>query len=651
MTGKLDIAGGVTLTINGAEFTISPASTFSDTTLIGTTSTSTLNLNKVTIDGASVVMTTVVSIGGTLNADDVTFSNALSGPNVNVDGTASLTDVLFEGNVSYAFHSGGNASALNVSSFGGAVTITNAVFRDNTEGGAAISVNAAGSGSVTTNGCLTFSGNIPYNVHGMWTDNSTRKCSDTIGNGDSAVIAAPTRLPCGLPGAGFLDRSANYVLRSDCTLSGADNLLWRISEGVNIGIQGNGNQLSAGSGNSWNWIQQAGNSTLTIRNVEVDHAKFYTFGNVNVRHATFDDTPDRVFFNVGDASFRDTIFEDISSTRTSENAALLYGHNAYGGGNATFTNVVFRRITSSGAPVLHAGQNVTITLNGCITFDSNTAPDHSGTIVDNRTGTCGPDVALGPTGPIPEGSPPVREKREVSVKPTTENCFQGLGAIGLICRPLNLPEPIIHIWGITPESAGYYILSVAQSQIEAQTVSGLVASSPDGRLAVRIVGNDCVVRDARTRPQVRDGACIARQLTQSAGGPISNERFTIVSMGPSIEGKVHSVVFDNGVAGSVIGTVDSFTGLPGTVAARPAGTASAQETTANANLVVYAPDVIPQPAKVDGSIVHVVQPGDTLWTIGIAYKVGVSQIVKRNQLSNEGRLIHPGQSIIIRDPT
>ena len=64
----------------------------------------------------------------------------------------------------------------------------------------------------------------------------------------------------------------------------------------------------------------------------------------------------------------------------------------------------------------------------------------------------------------------------------------------------------------------------------------------------------------------------------------------------------------------------------------------------------YAPPVQPQAARADGSIVHVVQPGDTIWTIAVAYQVSPWAIVNRNQLTDEGRLIQPGQDLVIRDP-
>ena len=653
-TGQLSISGNVTVTINGAGFTIA-ASSVMEVNFVNSvftlTPTSTLNLNQLTIDGAGYGIPTLIETGGGgFAADRVSFRNSY-GVNLNVSGAATLTNVLFEGNLSTAFHTTGNASGINVGFFGGAVTITNAVFRNNYDGGGAIVINASGSGSVTTNGCLTFSGNIPYNVVGSWTDNSTGLCSGAIGNGDPAAIAPPSILPCGLPGVGNLDRSASYRMRSDCDLSGTESKLWRISEGVNISIQGNGYRLSAGSGNEWRWIEQAGRGTLTLRNVVVDHVKTYSFGTLNVDHGTFRDTSDRVFFHLGTATFRNSRFENITTMRTAGNASVLLVLDDYGSGQATISNAVFRNITSDGAPVLNTSGSSTITLNGCITFENSTPPNFAGNVTDNSTGACEPNTIVGPTGPVPdEPRKPTSEPEGavVVVDRKPENCFQQLGAIGSICRPPNRPETTFEIWGVTPESQVFFIMELRQSQVVSQPLQGLVASSPDGRVAVRVVGSDCVIRNRHgDDPRVSSAECIAGQLGRPAGATIGTYRHIVISMGPTFEGKVHNVVFDNSLAGSVIGTVDTFTGLPGVVATTAADSASTT-TTESPSSVSNASSVHPQPARADGSIIHIVQAGDTVNAMALAYKVSARWIIERNQLA-DANTIMIGQELLIRD--
>lgn len=56
--------------------------------------------------------------------------------------------------------------------------------------------------------------------------------------------------------------------------------------------------------------------------------------------------------------------------------------------------------------------------------------------------------------------------------------------------------------------------------------------------------------------------------------------------------------------------------------------------------------VFPSTPAEDGSIKHVVQPGETLWEIATAYKVGVDEIKRLNKLSND--FIYPSNTLIIK---
>jgi LysM repeat protein len=56
--------------------------------------------------------------------------------------------------------------------------------------------------------------------------------------------------------------------------------------------------------------------------------------------------------------------------------------------------------------------------------------------------------------------------------------------------------------------------------------------------------------------------------------------------------------------------------------------------------------VTPMP---DGSMIHEVQPGQSLWAIAIAYGVKIADLVKlNNQLSPTNPIIYTGQKIIVR---
>jgi uncharacterized protein YkwD len=59
------------------------------------------------------------------------------------------------------------------------------------------------------------------------------------------------------------------------------------------------------------------------------------------------------------------------------------------------------------------------------------------------------------------------------------------------------------------------------------------------------------------------------------------------------------------------------------------------------------PTIIPNTPNADGSIIHIVQPGDTLGSIYMAYNVPIANLLKLNGLSLKST-IYPNQKIIIR---
>ena len=193
-------------------------------------------------------------------------------------------------------------------------------------------------------------------------------------------------------------------------------------------------------------------------------------------------------------------------------------------------------------------------------------------------------------------------------------CFQRLGAIGIICRVPG-PGPTIEVWEITPDSVGHLLLRVSQPKVDAARPDGLVASTPDGRVAVRV------------RP---------------------DEHITI-SMGPGPEGKVHHVSLEFTLNGRVIGTVDTYGGPPGApVSALPAVPAAPAAPAISSGPRV-SPIISRHPAQEDGSLIHVVRPGQTLFSIARAYGVPMQDLIRRNRLEPGGAWLLSGQTLVIRD--
>ncbi len=213
------------------------------------------------------------------------------------------------------------------------------------------------------------------------------------------------------------------------------------------------------------------------------------------------------------------------------------------------------------------------------------------------------------------------------------DCFQRLGAIGIICR-VHGPGPTIEVRGVTPEDTWVLLLRLSQLQLDAAQPGSLVASSAEGRLAVRL--------DA--------------------------SRNVNISMGPDVEGKVFHVTLEFSLAGRVTGTVVSYGGPPGIPAPdvpAPVELVAPVTVTAPVAPVAAAPgkagkamvfsgkrvpaNVIRQPDRADGSLIHVVQRGDTLFSIARVYSVRLQELITRNQLEPGGDWIYSGQALVVRD--
>ena len=69
-------------------------------------------------------------------------------------------------------------------------------------------------------------------------------------------------------------------------------------------------------------------------------------------------------------------------------------------------------------------------------------------------------------------------------------------------------------------------------------------------------------------------------------------------------------------------------------------------TTAPATAIAFYPVKVSTPNP-DGSVIHVVQPGQTLWSIAATYKIGLPDLLNLNGFTNS-TFIYPGQQITIK---
>ncbi len=77
----------------------------------------------------------------------------------------------------------------------------------------------------------------------------------------------------------------------------------------------------------------------------------------------------------------------------------------------------------------------------------------------------------------------------------------------------------------------------------------------------------------------------------------------------------------------------------------PTGGTAAPTSTSGGTVFPTRIVVFPNTPKSDGSVVHIVQPGETLFTISLAYKTTVDGLKSLNRLSSD--LIYPGDTLII----
>ncbi len=545
-TGQLQIAAGANVTINGGGFAI--LAPLDGSTAIAALAGSTLKLNQLTVDGFDQDRPALVSASGSFEATNVTFTRSRGGPALAAEAGAllNLSSVLFESNVSSGADAGGSGSALNVSS-NAAATLDNAVFRDNLFGGAAVVIKKDAA-SVTANGCLGFAGNVPYNVTGEWSVNSDRSCEGSIGNNHLATFPAPALLPCGIPGSGIIDQSGSYTLNADCEGFG----LWLLSDGVSISLTGDGHRIS--SSNPGISIITAANASLSMDNLTLDGVRTVNFGSVTATDFALRNAPSQAFVNLGDASFARALFENNVNLEPRFSASVLFAWTEYRNSVATFTDSIFRNNRGGDAALVNYRDSASISLGGCISFESNSPTDTVWIVTDDSVGPCG--LQFGPpyvvaqaadaeisaqalTGRLIEfpgqaGPSPLPTATTVpsAAAPTAvpDDCFQNLGAIGRLCRIGEADVATIDVYGIEADSTGTFLLRVTQTEIDAVEGGNQVASSEDGRVAVH----------------------------KELDGNIT------FSMGPNAEGKVHHVVLQDDLNGNVISTIDRTGGPPGT---------------------------------------------------------------------------------------
>ncbi len=571
---------------------------------------------------------------GALTMENVTFTNG-DGSWLRIKGTAKLENVLFKD--SWVWNWGFDPvvkGILHVANTG-SVTLNNAVFRDS----ARTVIKIDKGGSLSASGCLSFIRVWSYKVHhsgirssmGAWSDSSTGPCGDIeIGNRDRAVV--PYTLPmldCGLPSGGTIEGTVVYSLSQDCECINTVN----IADDASVTINGNGKRIVGCSGGSAGF--RIGNARLTINNANLDGVRIHNYGGRLTLGKSTIANASKPIINYGWAYFHDSIFQENRATSRGLGKVYLGRSLHFGMGRALFQDNVFSNnmpaddeieayTHGTGSAIFLCGDNI---LEGL-------PEDEDAVALAMFIAENGGNVRFFCPETVEVSGPPAASKECLpeTIEPPER---MTMGAIGVIFFLQKCPA-VIEIWEVLPNSQGKFALKVSQNDVEAVR-EGIVACSSNGRAAVRV---------GLTEP-VRQK--IAHSQAYQAVSP-RKARDILISLGPNVEGKVIHIVTDNVLDGQVLGTVDTRSEEPpcqGASLASLLAAAAPPQSTA----IPFAAPVAPQAAREDGSIVHVVRSGDTVWQIGIAYDVHPHKIISLNnlqQLSSRGSYIFPGQELLIR---
>ncbi len=664
-TGTLQIKSAVTstveLTINGAGFTISNGTgarnkmnflVVGDKGALTVTNEDTapspnvqVNINNVTFDGKNLEFMrpffrqpdgklrtsgigSWILTDGPLTMENVTFTRG-DGTWVRARGTATLTNVLFEDSKTWSQGFSPTVKGSLYVDSTGSVTLNNAVFRDIER----TVISIAKGGRLSTTGCLSFIRVLTHYVHhsglsrhsGTWTDGSSGRCGDiTIGNGHRAVDDySPGLLGCGLPADAVIGEDTVFTLNSDCVCLKK----LTVAAGVKVTINGNGHRIQGCAGTQFYVSRVLARGAHFVVGGEMAHLRINNAmiygvqvenrgGAVTMGNSMLAQTSNRPLTNYGWIHVYESTFEGNQGKGSGD---IVYaGYSSFDAGRALFRDNMFRGNTRGDTELYTSGSGTSITLCG-----------------ENEREVPAPEDGAELPPPLPfwlavDGGA-LFECPEPESHNSAVTCYkqQRLGAIGLICH-LDQQPAAIEILEISPSSEGSRILRVNQSQIES-IGHGLVACSADGRAAVRVGVTEPVHQMIEHTGAWRD----ARRQTN---------RVIQVSMGPTFEDKVHHVVIDHVLNGHVLGTVDTRPDSAPCPVSTPSGAAAA-----SAPAPVYAPPVVAQEPRADGSIIHVVRTGDTIWAIGVAYDVHPYLIIERNALGERGRYIYPGQELLVRE--
>ena len=204
--------------------------------------------------------------------------------------------------------------------------------------------------------------------------------------------------------------------------------------------------------------------------------------------------------------------------------------------------------------------------------------------------------------------------------------------------------------GLPPYSVNGALMAAAQAHSEYQasigsaTHTGAGGTRPADRAAAAGYGNGAqifvsenIYATTSASPAVAVDWWIADGGWHLEG--VLSSKYTDMGVGVAVAGGIYYYTLD---VGYVAGTQSqSTTGSSGSGSLNPTQLAAQQATQAAQPKPVF----VATPAA-DGSVIHVVQQGQTLWTIAAKYNIPLADLLSRNNLT-ENSFVYPGNRLII----
>jgi uncharacterized protein YkwD len=206
--------------------------------------------------------------------------------------------------------------------------------------------------------------------------------------------------------------------------------------------------------------------------------------------------------------------------------------------------------------------------------------------------------------------------------------------------------------GLAPLKANQTLMAAAQAHSEYQasigytTYTGPDGSRPTSRARAAGFGegaNVSVSENVASGMNLTPTSVVAvwQGDTQELNTMLS-PIFTDAGVGIANDGRVTYITLDVGYITNQV----SANQTPATSTAAGSPTGATATATPKGFFLTTVATVTPQ---TDGSIVHIVQPGEVLLNIAIAYNVKLSQLYELNYL-NDKSVIYPGQKLKIKGP-